>query len=73
MLQFCWFLVSKCVRQSCIFPYPFNLYEKHIIWKAELDSDERGMNTDVRNIKNLRNADDIITTEIAVTGTTEEC
>ena len=39
-------------------PYLFNLYAEYIMWNAGLDESQGGIKTAVRNINNLRYADD---------------
>ena len=41
-------------------PHFFNLYAEYIMWNACLDEAQAGIRTDVRNINNLRYADDTI-------------
>ena len=54
-----WFKIGKGVWQGCILsPCLFNLYAEYIIQNAGLDESEAGIKT-VRNINNLRYADDI--------------
>ena len=59
-----WFQIRKGVRQGCILsPGLFNLYAGYIKQSARLDETKAGINIVVRNINNLRYADD--TTHIA--------
>ena len=54
-----WFKIGKGVWQGCILsPCLFNLYAEYIIQNAGLDESQAGIKT-VRNINNLRYADDI--------------
>ena len=54
-----WFQIGKGVRQGCIFsPCLFNLYAEYIMRNAGLDEAQAGIKTAVRNINNLRYADD---------------
>ena len=54
-----WFQIRKGVRQGCILsPGLFNLYAEYIKQSARLDETKAGINIVVRNINNLRYADD---------------
>ena len=54
-----WFQIEKGVRQGCVLsPYLFNLYAECIMRKAGLDEALAGIKSAVRNINNLRYADD---------------
>ena len=54
-----WFQIGKGVHQSCILsPCSFNLYAEYIMRNARLDEAQAGVKISMRNIKNLRNADD---------------
>ena len=54
-----WFQIGKGVRQSCILsPCLFNLYTEYIMRNAGLEEAQSGIKIAVRNINNLRNADD---------------
>ena len=54
-----WFQIRKGVRQGCILsPGLFNLYAGYIKQSARLDETKAGINIVVRNINNLRYADD---------------
>ena len=54
-----WFQIRKGVRQGCtLSPCLFNLYAEYIMRKAGLDEAEAGIKIAVRNINNLRYADD---------------
>ena len=57
--------MGKEVCQSCIFsPCLFNLYAEYIMWNARLDEAQAGIKITMRNISNLRYADDTtLTTE----------
>jgi len=55
--------LGKRVWQGCILsPFLFNLYAEYIMRNAGLDESQAGIKTAVRNINNLRNADDITLT-----------
>ena len=54
-----WFQIRKGVRQDCILsPYLFNVYAKYIKQNAGLDEAQAGIKIAVKNINNLRCADD---------------
>ena len=54
-----WFQIGKGVRQGCILsPCLFNLYEEYIMTNPGLDEAQAGIKIAVRNINNLRYADD---------------
>ena len=54
-----WFQIGKGVRQGCILsPCVFNLYAEYIIRNAGLEETQAGIKITVRNINNLRYADD---------------
>ena len=54
-----WFQIGKGVCQSCILlPCLFNLYAEYIMRNAGLDEAQAGIKIAVRNINNLRYADD---------------
>ena len=54
-----WFQIGKGVRQGCILsPCLFNLYEEYIMTNPRLDEAQAGIKIAVRNINNLRYADD---------------
>ena len=54
-----WFQIGKGVGQCCMFPpCLFNLYAQYIMWNAWLDAAQARIKTPVRNINNLRYADD---------------
>ena len=54
-----WFQTGKRVHQGCILsPCLFNLYAETIIGNARLDESQAGIKIAVRNINNLRYADD---------------
>ena len=54
-----WFHIGKGVRQGCILlPCLFNLYAEYIMRNAGLDETQAGIKIAVRNINNLRYADD---------------
>ena len=54
-----WVQIGKGVRQGCIFSLClFNLYAEYIMRNAGLDEAQAGIKIPVRNINNLRYADD---------------
>ena len=54
-----WFQMAKGVRQGCILsPCLFNLYAEYIMQNARLDEAQAGIKIAVKNINNLRYADD---------------
>ena len=54
-----WFQIGKGVRRGCILsPCLFNLYAEYIMRNAELEETQAGIKIAVRNINNLRYADD---------------
>ena len=54
-----WFKIGKGVHQGCIFsPCLFNLYAECITWNVGMDESEAEIKITVRNINNLRYADD---------------
>ena len=54
-----WFQIGKGVRQGCILsPCLFNFYALYIMRNARLDETQAGIKIAVRNINNLRYADD---------------
>ena len=54
-----WFQIGKRVRQGCILsPCLFNLYAEYIMRNAGLEEAQAGIKIAVRNINNLRYADD---------------
>ena len=54
-----WFQIGKGVHQGCILsPCLFNLYAEYIMWNAELDEAQAGINIAKGNINNLRYTDD---------------
>ena len=54
-----WFPTGKGARQSCILsPCLFNLYAEYIMRNAGLEEAQTGIKISVRNINNLRYADD---------------
>ena len=56
-----WFKIRKGVYQGCILsPCLFNLYTEYIMRNAGLDEAQAGIKITVRNINNLRYADDTI-------------
>ena len=55
-----WFQIGKGVCQGCILsPCLFNLYAEYIMTNAGQDEAQAGIKIAVRNINNLRHADDI--------------
>ena len=56
-----WFQIGKGVPQGCILsPCLFNFYADYIMRNARLDEAQAGIKIAMRNINNLRYADDII-------------
>ena len=54
-----WFQIGKGVRQGCILlRCLFNLYAEYIMRNAGLEEAQAGIRIAVRNINNLRYADD---------------
>ena len=54
-----WFQIGKGVYQGYILsPYLFNLYAEYIMRNAGLEEAQAGIKISVRNINNLRYADD---------------
>ena len=54
-----WFQTGKGVRQGCILsPCLFNLYAEYITRNAGLDKAQAGIKIAMKNINNLRYADD---------------
>ena len=54
-----WFQIGKGVRQGCILsPCLFNLHAEYIMRKAALEEAQAGIKIAMRNINNLRYADD---------------
>ena len=54
-----WFQIGKGICQGCILsPCLFNLYVQHIIHNAMLNESQAGIKIAMRNINNLRYADD---------------
>ena len=54
-----WFQIGKGVRQGCILsPCSFNLYAEYIMRNAGLEEAQAGIKIAMRNINNLRYADD---------------
>ena len=54
-----WFQIGKGVYQGCILsPCLFNLYTEYIMWNVELDQAQAEIKIAMRNINNLRYADD---------------
>ena len=55
-----WFKIGKGLLQGCILsPCLFNLYAEYITQNVRLDETQAGIKIAVRNINNLRYADDI--------------
>ena len=56
-----WFQIGKGVFQGCILsPCLFNFYAEYIMQKARLDELQAGIKIAMRNINNLRYADNTI-------------
>ena len=56
-----WFQIGKGVCQGCILSTcVFNLYAEYLIRNAGLDESQAGIKIALRNINNLRYADDTI-------------
>ena len=54
-----WFQIGRGVQQGCILsPCLFNLYAEYIMRNAGLDEAQAGIKIAMRNINNLRYADD---------------
>ena len=54
-----WFQIRKGVHQGCMLsPCLFNLYAEYIMWDAGMDEAQAGIKIAMRNINNLRYADD---------------
>ena len=54
-----WFKIGKGVHQGCILsPCLFNLNSEYVMRNARLDEAQAGIKIAVRNINNLRYADD---------------
>ena len=54
-----WFQIGKEVRQDCILtPCLFHLYAEYIMKNAGLEEAQAGIKISMRNINNLRYADD---------------
>ena len=54
-----WFKIGKSVHQGCtLSPRSFNFYAEYIMRNARLDESQAGIKIAVRNINNLRYADD---------------
>ena len=54
-----WFQIRKGVCQgSILLPCVFNFYAEYIMWNAGLDEAQAGIKIALRNINNLRYADD---------------
>ena len=55
-----WFQIGKGVRQGCIMsPYLFNFYAEYIMRNAGLEETQAEIKIAMRNINNLRYADDV--------------
>ena len=55
-----WFQIGKRACQGCIFsPCLFNLYAEYIMRNARLDEAQAGFKIAMKNINNLKYADDI--------------
>ena len=53
-----WFQIGKGVHQGCMLsPCLFNLYAEYIMRDAGMDEAQAGIKIAIRNIKNLRHAD----------------
>ena len=67
-----WFQVGKGVLQGCILsPCLFKFYAEYIMRNARLDESQAGIKTSLRNINNLRYADDTILAAKSKKETTE--
>ena len=56
-----WFKIGKGVHQGCILsPCLFNLYVEYIMQYARLGESQAGIKISVRNINNLKYAEDLI-------------
>ena len=56
-----WFKIGKGVCQGCILSLClFNLYAEYVMWNAGLNEAQAGIKIAMRNINNLRCADDTI-------------
>ena len=56
-----WFQIRKGVQQGCILsPCSFNLFAENIMQNTRLDESQGGIKITVRNINNLRYADDTL-------------
>ena len=54
-----WFQIGKAVCQGCILSLClFNFYAEYIMWNAGMDEAQAGIKIVLRNISNLRYADD---------------
>ena len=54
-----WFKIGKGVGQSSILsPCLFEVYTEYILWNVKLDEAQAGIKIAMRNISNLRYADD---------------
>ena len=54
-----WLQIGKGVRQGCILsPCLFNWYSEYVMWNAGVDEAQAEIKIAVRNINNLRYADD---------------
>ena len=54
-----WLKIGKGIHQDCILsPYLFNLYSEYIMQNVRLDKAQAGIKIAMRNINNLRYADD---------------
>ena len=53
-----WFKNRKGAQGCILSPSLFNLYAEYIMWNAGLDEAQGGINIAMRNINNLKYADD---------------
>ena len=53
-----WFQIEKGVHQGCMSPCLCNFCAEYIMWNAALDEAQTGIKIAMRNISNVRYADD---------------